>query len=1160
MRYAFGDCILDTQRYEFGRAGQPLKLQPKVFDLLVYLVQHRDRVIPRRELFTTLWPDPFVSEDALERLIVVVRRAVGDSGQAQRVIKTIHGRGYRFVAPVEERSQGVSAEQPCPALAGEDAGTGRTLALAPLDGERKLATVLTCAWLLPETSLAGVDPETLHTSRQAFFTLAQQEVRSYAGTIQHFADKGFLAFFGAPMAYEDHPQRAVLAALSIQERLGDRRDGAGPLSYGVRAVRMGVHTGQVVVSTLGADQQQIILGLGDTIPVAEQLLSLAEPGMIVLSETTGRVVQPYVHLERIGPVHVQGATTPYTAYQALARLPQPVMGWRGRRVARRFVGRDSDMGTLHALLAQVEARRGQVVGITGEPGIGKSRLLYEFYQQVQQKALTYLEGRCISYGQATPYLPLLDLVRRVCGLTENDTPEATAGRVSQYLQRIGLEPEAHVPYILRLLNLPDRIAPVGPLGPQELRTRIFATLLQMQLATSWQRPLLLVVEDAHWIDPTSEEWLLALVDKLINAPILLLLSYRSGYQPAWIGKSYATQLALQRLTADESQQIVRTALPPLTVSDDLVQTIVTRGEGNPFFLEELAQTVADHGDSFCTLALPETVQAVLTARLDRLPPEAKALAQVAAVIGVEVPWGLLQAVTAIADTALQHHLAPLRDAELFYEVRSIPEPIYAFKHALTHEVTYHSLLRSTRQHYHQQIAEVLVGRFADRAETQPEVVAHHYTEAGLYEQALLYWQQAGERAARRSAHREALMHCARGLAVLAMLPETRERAAHELRLQVALGFAHMGAAGPAAPSTAHAFERALELCPQVADPLYTLMALRGLSTVALYQEHLQPAQALAERLLCLSHQVGDRVHSHKAHLRLGRIAFYRGDLQAARTHEEQALMLALPPHDGNSRDMGSGMGVDARAILASCLWHLGYPDQARACVQVSLTLTCTHPHPMSRVQALAQAAQIHAFCGAWPAVQTHADALVTLASDHGFAWNRLYALYYRGLALVAQGYTAAGLAEMQQGMAALQSHGAPLHLSFQAGLAEAYGWSGEIKAGLALLAEALAHLQASGGHVAASRLYRLQGELLLTLSPEQQEEAERCFHHALAVARQQQARGLELRAALCLSRLWQRHGQRDAARQVLAEVYGWFTEGFDTADLQEAKGLLHELE
>lgn len=467
--------------------------------------------------------------------------------------------------------------------------------------------------------------------------------------------------------------------------------------------------------------------------------------------------------------------------------------------------------------------------------------------------------------------------------------------------------------------------------------------------------------------------------------------------------------------------------------------------------------------------------------------------------------------------------------------------MYAFQHALTHELAYQSLLRSARQHYHHQIAEVLVAQYVDTVETQPEVVAHHYTEAGCFEQALPYWQRAGERAAGRSAHREAIVHCTEGLAILAMLPETRERVAHELRLQVALGFAHMGAAGPAAQSTAHAFERALELCARVDDTPHTLMALRGLSTVSLFQGHLQPAQALAEQLLCLSQRVGDRVHGHKAHLQLGRVAFYRGELQTARTHEEQALTLAPPPHNGSSGDMGTDMGVDVRAYLAQCLWLLGYPDQARSCVRASLVLTDTHPHPMSRVQALAQAAHIHACCGAWPEVEAHADALVTLASDHGFAWNRLYAVYYRGLALVAQGHTAIGLAEMQHGLAVLQGHGAPLQLSFQAGLAEAYGWSGQVQAGLALLAEALAILQASGCQIAASRLYRIQGELLLARSPKQQ------------------ARGLALQAALSLSRLWQCQGKYQEAYEVLAPVYGWFTEGFDTADLQEAQALLHQL-
>ena len=632
MRYTFGNYTLDTYQYALCHAGIPLKLQPKVFDLLAYLIQHHDRVVTRQELFDTLWPEQFVSEDALERIVVLARRAVGDSGRSQRVIQTTHGRGYRCVAPVEEHSPAPPGDALLTAPTRAHEAAASSAVLHPVDAERKQVTVLSCALSSVVTQAEGVDPETLYAIRQRLFTLAQQEVQRYEGTIQHFVDNGFLAYFGASVTQEDHAQRAVLAAWRIREQLQRNRAELTSLPGREQAVCMAVHTGKVIVGTIGTDPRRIALAVDDTTQIVEHLLRLAEPGAIMLSDTTGQLVRGAMRLEGIGPRRGPGTTLPQTAYKVLGRTPQPVaLGWQGRRVRRVFVGREREMATLHALLAQVENGYGQVVGIAGEPGIGKSRLLYEFRQQMRHKPCTYLAGRCVSYGQATPYLPLLDFLRQACGLTESDAIDGVITKVWLSLQAVGMEPEEWGPYILRVLGGENGTAHLDSLSPQALRARTFETLLQMQLRASHQRPLLLEVEDVHWIDPTSEEWLMALVERLVGAPLLLLLSYRPGYQPTWMGKSYATQLALQRVTVDESRHIVQAVLRARSGSEDLVQAIVAKGEGNPFFLEELAQAVAEQRDEYPTLVLPETVQAVLATRLDRLPLEAKALLQVAAV-------------------------------------------------------------------------------------------------------------------------------------------------------------------------------------------------------------------------------------------------------------------------------------------------------------------------------------------------------------------------------------------------------------------------------------------------------------------------------------------------------------------------------------------------
>jgi adenylate cyclase len=1156
MRYTFGAYTLDTQRYALEHAGIPLQLQPKVFDLLAYLIQHRDRVVTRQELFDTLWPEQFVSEDALEWLMTAARRAVGDSGRAQQVIKTLRGRGYRCVAPVEEHPHALPDAALLPVPAGALDATESPVIAQPVGGERKQVTVLACALSAVVAQAEGLEPETLHTVRQRFFTLVEKEVQHYTGTIQHFIDNTCLAFFGAPVAQEDHARRAALAALRIQESLRHPDMELAPGIGQERAVCMSVHTGEVIVGPIGAEPRQIALAVGDTTQMADHLLRLAEPGAIVLSAATERFVRDFLHLDMVPPYQVQSVPAPYTVYKVLGLSSRhTALGWQGRRVVRQFVGRAREMGTLHALLAQVEAGHGQVVGIAGEPGIGKSRFLYEFRQQVRHTPLTYLAGRCVSYGQATPYLLPLDLLRQACGLTERDTPEQTATKIGQSLQAVGMAAEAWSPYLLRLLGKEDATAHLPPLSPQALRTRIFETLIQMQLHASRRQPLLLEVEDVHWIDPTSEEWLVALVERLTGVPILLLLSYRAGYQPAWMGKSYATQLALQRLTANESQRVVQAILPPQ--SENLVPAIVAKGQGNPFFLEELAQAVVEQGAQQPMLVMPETVQAVLAARLDRMPSEAKTLLQVAAVIGTEVPGALLQAVTALADTTLHQRLARLQEAELLYEARPVPELVYAFKHALTHEVAYHSLLRSTRQQYHHQIAEVLVARFADLVETQPEVLAHHYTEAGRIEQALPCWQRAGERAAARSAHREAVTHCTRGLEVLTLLPDTPARARYALGLHLALGASLLSLRGPNTPEIEPVWTRARELCEQLGDTAQLPEVLLGLFGVHGQRGELQAAREKAEQILELGQRAHDGFLLWVGHFGIGFILFFRGELVPAWAHFERAMAL-YDPQQHRDRAL-----LNAQDHMVSCLCHLawglivlGYPDQAVTRIREALSRARELAHPYSLVYALIHAVIIHQLRLDIQAIQEHTAAMIAICEEQEFAFWFAVGRFYEGWVLVAQGHGEAGVAQMRPGIAPSERLMAPY---FRALLAEAYATIGQTADAWAVLVAVLAEVDQGEGRFYAAELHRLTGELLLRQAITNASQAEACFQQALDLARRSQAKWWELRAAVSLSRLWQRQGKRDTARQLLAEVYGWFTEGFDTPDLQEAQTLLRQL-
>jgi predicted ATPase len=525
-----------------------------------------------------------------------------------------------------------------------------------------------------------------------------------------------------------------------------------------------------------------------------------------------------------------------------------------------------------------------------------------------------------------------------------------------------------------------------------------------------------------------------------------------------------------------------------------------------------------------------------------------------------VPLPLLQAIAEVPEAALHRGLAHLQAAEFLYETRLFPERAYTFKHALTQQVAYQSLLTRTRQRYHQQLAQVLAAQ-PETAETQPELLAHHYTEAGLAAPAVGYWQRAGERSSARSAYVEAVGHLTRGLAVLQTLPDTSARAQRELEMQLVLGQAWGAIKGSPAPEVGHAFARARELCAPGGDSPQLLTVLGGLGRFYAFRGEYQMARELLEQNLTLAQRQHDAARLMEAHVEMGLLLHHLGEYVPARAHLEQALALAGPQPD---RALTLYAGEDGRvtclANMARVLWHLGYPDQALTRNHEMLTYAQALSHTNSLTRALYYAGGLHKWRREWSTTQEQAEAALAIATEQGFGQSMGVLTFDRGKALAAQGRGAAGIAQMHQGLAAILATGQRLALSgFLAQLAEAYGKNGQAEEGLRLLAEALAHVDHTGERFWEAEVYRLKGELLLQQAVPDAPQAEACFQQALAVARRQQDRLFELRAALSLSRLWQQQGKRAAARQVLAEIYGWFTEGFDTPDLQEARVLLDAL-
>jgi predicted ATPase len=606
---------------------------------------------------------------------------------------------------------------------------------------------------------------------------------------------------------------------------------------------------------------------------------------------------------------------------------------------------------------------------------------------------------------------------------------------------------------------------------------------------------------------------------------------------------------------------------------DVVQQIVAKTDGVPLFVEELTKTVlesgllredADHYEltgPLPALAIPATLQDSLMARLDRLAT-VKTVAQLGATIGRQFAYDLLQAIAPLDEPTLQHGLRQLVEAELLYQRGILPQATYIFKHALIQDTAYQSLLKSTRLQYHRQIAQVLVDRFPETVETQPELVAHHYTEASLTEQAVPYWQRAGERATQHSAHAEAISHLTKGLALLQTLPDLAARTQQELTLHVALGAPLMATKGWAAPEAEHAFTRARELCRQLGETPQLFPVLAGLAAVYHVRGEHTIARELGEQMMRLAQSTQRPPFLLIAHYTLGEFLECLGELVPARRHLEQGIAL-YDPHKGRSSAFRGTQhpGVACLSVVAYVLWLLGYPAQALQRSHEALLLAQELSHPFSLGFALLWAARLHLCRREEHTAQARAEALMTLAAEQGFAAFLAQASVHRGWALAKQGQAEDGIQQIHQAMATLRATGAEWLRPYCLGLlAEAYGQAGQGEEGLTALAEALAAVDRTGERGYEAELYRLQGELLLRQAVPEVAQAEVCFQQALIIARCQQARSWELRAAMSLGQLWQQQGKRTEARELLTPIYGWFTEGFETADLQEAKALLDELD
>ncbi len=626
-----------------------------------------------------------------------------------------------------------------------------------LEGERKQVTVLFCD-LANSTPLAEIlGPEAMHGLLEEFFELGLNEVHRYEGTINQFLGDGFMALFGAPLAREDHAHRAVLAALGIQRALHERASGAPRLAEELE-VRIGVNTGLVVVGKIGDNLRMDYTAVGDTTHIAGRLEQLAEPGSIVISEATYRLVRGYVRAEDLGGLSVKGKSDPVRAYKVVGPgSRRSRLEGSDAQLLTRFVGRERESQILPSLLGRAEAGEGQVVGIVGESGVGKSRLFHEFRRSQGGRSMTFLEGRCLSYGSSIPYLPVLDILRQSCGIIETDNPEGIREKIQWSLNNVGMDPAGAAPYLLHLLGVKAGTETLATLSPEAIKTRSYGVLREMMFKESRRRTLVLLVEDLQWIDKASEEYANSVIEGLARAHVLMVLTYRPGYQPPWMGKSYATQIALQHLPDEESLALVRAIVEPGRMREAVSRSILAKAEGNPLFLEELSRAALERRELAVGDALPQTIQDVLAARIDGLGEAPKRVLQAASVLGREVSVRLLEAISDQPDM-LDDDLRELTRREFLSERPGAGERVYVFKHALLQDVAYGTLLEQRRAALHARAACALEVFYERRIDEVVELLAHHFSRSHDAEKAVDYSLLAGEKAQRRWANVEALAH------------------------------------------------------------------------------------------------------------------------------------------------------------------------------------------------------------------------------------------------------------------------------------------------------------------------------------------------------------------------------------------------------------------
>jgi class 3 adenylate cyclase/predicted ATPase len=1040
-----------------------------------------------------------------------------------------------------------------------------------IEAERRQLTVMLCD-LVGSTELATrLDPEDLSVVIHAYHNAVASEIARFEGHVLRFLGDGVLACFGYPSAHEDDAERGVRAGLSIAGAIGKLRDAGGE----VLGVRIGIATGQVIVGDLigesVADKDTVI---GETPNLAARLQALAQPGDTVISDRTRLLIGGLFDVEDLGFHHIKGFAEPMHVWRVVGEAPAESRfeALHGKRLTP-LVGREHELGILLERWASAKEGDGQVVLISGEAGVGKSRIVRALHERLADEPYVSLSHYCSPHHTHSAFHPVIGLLERAANLSRDDPPELQLEKLKALLARSTRNLKDAVPLIGTLFTISTAEQhPRLNLSRERQKQRTLEVLIEQVEGLAAKQPVLALYDDVHWADPSTLELLELLIGRIQHLPVLALITFRPEFTPHWTSYAYLTPLSLTRLSRRQSTELVERVSGGKALPSEVLSQIVAKSDGVPLFIEELTKAVLESGllrkvddhyeltGALPRLAIPATLQDSLMARLDRLAP-VKEVAQIAAALGREFSHELLAAVAALPEARLQEALAQLVAAELIFHRGTPPQAMYSFKHALVQEVAYATLLRNKRHLLHARIAGVLEAQFPGMVQAEPELLAHHLTQAGLIEKAIVCWRRASELAMARSAAAEASAQLTIALDLLASLPESPERGEQELALKIAIGATLVAARGHAAPETGRAFLAAHELCRQVGETAQLLPVLFGRYTFHLLRAELEEAVATAEEILALGHNREEPTALLLGHRAMGTANLWLGRFIQARRHLNRMLGLYRPMKRGpEATAYAFDPAVVGLAFVPLNLFLLGYPDQALARSRHALAAARSSADVVTRALVVFISCMFAQLCRDSRRVRRRAQLLAALASKQGTPFLTARATFCRGWELAAERRLEQSVAHLKDGLAAHRATGANLWTPFNlALLAEASGYLNQGPEALNIIDEALARAQETNERWYEAELHRIKGRLLLSRIERDETGAEACFHEALAVAGRENAKTWELRAAINLARLWRDQGKRAEAHALLVPVHDWFTEGFDTIDLKQARALLDEL-